>query len=83
MNAYLKDYLQCKLRLFEFVQHIDRALMHMHNEEAHNNLNSIHSNLVITMHIATLERHTVDYYTREVFLFLCDEMLFEINFRVV
>lgn len=57
MNAYLKHFLQRTLKLYEFVEQIERALARVRYTESHDDYDSIHSSLVLSTHLKALEKH--------------------------
>ncbi|XP_034679702.1 protein FAR1-RELATED SEQUENCE 5-like [Vitis riparia] len=74
MNAYLNRFLKIRLRLYEFVQQFDRAILRIQQNEAKADFESNNSSLVLSTKLSILENHAVTVYTKESFLKFREEM---------
>ncbi|RVW66889.1 Protein FAR1-related sequence 5 [Vitis vinifera] len=74
MNAYLNHFLKTCLKLFKFVKHFDKALSHIHHNEAKAEFETHHSSTVLTTKLYALEKHVETIFTRQSFLKFRDEM---------
>ena len=57
MNAYLSQFIQHKLKLYEFVRQIDRVLLNICATETSDEFKTKYSALVLRMHLNSLEKH--------------------------
>ncbi|RVW25439.1 Protein FAR1-related sequence 5 [Vitis vinifera] len=74
MNAYLNRLLKTCLKLFEFVKHFDRALSHIHHNEAKVEFKTHHSSAILTTKLIALEKYAKTIFTRQYSLKFRDEM---------
>ena len=74
MNAYLNRFLKIRLRLYEFVQQFDRAILRIRQNEAKAEFESNNSSPVFSTKLSILENHAATVYTKESFLKFCEEM---------
>ncbi|XP_059597879.1 protein FAR1-RELATED SEQUENCE 5-like [Vitis vinifera] len=74
MNAYLNRFLKIRLRLYEFVQQFDRAIMRIRQNEAKAEFESNNSSPVLSTKLVILENHVATVYTKEYFLKFREEM---------
>ncbi|XP_059593079.1 protein FAR1-RELATED SEQUENCE 5-like [Vitis vinifera] len=74
MNAYLNRFLKIRLRLYEFVQQFDRAILRIRQNEAKAEFESNNSSPVLSTKLAILENHAATVYTKESFLKFREEM---------
>lgn len=51
MNAYLKHFLQCRLKMFESIQQIDRVVRRVRHVENFGDYNDAVGNLPLTTHL--------------------------------
>ncbi|XP_010661460.1 protein FAR1-RELATED SEQUENCE 5-like [Vitis vinifera] len=73
MNAYLNRFLKIRLRLYEFVQQFDRAILRIRQNEAKVEFESNNSSPVLSTKLSILENHAATVY-KESFLKFRDEM---------
>ncbi|WKA03630.1 hypothetical protein VitviT2T_021730 [Vitis vinifera] len=74
MNAYLNRFLKIRLRLYEFVQQFDRAILRIRQNEAKADFESNNSSPVLSTKLSILENHAATVYTKESFLKFREEM---------
>ena len=74
MNAYLNRFLKIRLRLYEFVQQFDRAILRIRKNKAKTDFESNNSSPVLSTKLSILENHVVTVYTKESFLKFREEM---------
>ena len=74
MNAYLNRFLKIHLRLYEFVQQFDRAIMRIRQNEAKTEFEFNDSSPVLSTKLVLLENHVAVIYTKESFLKFHEEM---------
>ncbi|XP_059591593.1 protein FAR1-RELATED SEQUENCE 5-like [Vitis vinifera] len=74
MNAYLNRFLKIRLRLYEFVQQFDRAILRIRQNEAKAKFESNNSSPVLSTKLSILENHVATVYMKESFLKFCEEM---------
>ncbi|XP_034694589.1 protein FAR1-RELATED SEQUENCE 5-like [Vitis riparia] len=74
MNAYLNRFLKIRLRLYEFVQQFDRAIMRIRQNEAKAEFESNNSSPVLSTKLSIIENHAATVYTKESFIKFREEM---------
>ena len=74
MNAYLNRFLKIRLRLYEFVQQFDSAIMRIRQNKTKVEFESNNSSLVLSTKLVILENHAMCVYTKEFFLKFHEEM---------
>ncbi|XP_059593696.1 protein FAR1-RELATED SEQUENCE 5-like [Vitis vinifera] len=74
MNEYLNRFLKIRLRLYEFVQQFDRAILRIRQNEVKADFESNNSSPVLSTKLSILENHVVTVYTKESFLKFREEM---------
>ncbi|XP_034680101.1 protein FAR1-RELATED SEQUENCE 5-like [Vitis riparia] len=74
MNAYLNRFLKIRLRLYEFVQQFNRAIMRIRQNEAKAEFESNNSSPVLSTKLSIIENHAATVYTKESFLKFLEEM---------
>ncbi|KAH9802306.1 protein FAR1-RELATED SEQUENCE [Citrus sinensis] len=77
MNAYLSRFVQHKLKLYEFVRQIDRALRNIRTTETSDEFKTKYSTPVLRTHLQSLEKHAAQLFPLRVFSKVRDEMLRE------
>ncbi|KAH9698523.1 protein FAR1-RELATED SEQUENCE [Citrus sinensis] len=77
MNAYLSRFVQHKLKLYEFVRQIDRALHNIRTTETSDEFKTKYSTPVLRTHLQSLEKHDAQLFPLRVFSKVRDEMLRE------
>ncbi|KAK3211767.1 hypothetical protein Dsin_016473 [Dipteronia sinensis] len=82
MNSFLNRFVHCRLKLYEFMQNIDRALDHIRNTESFNDYQCSNTTPVYTTHLLGLEKDAANKYTRNVFFLVWDEMKEEASFSI-
>ena len=74
MNAYLNRFLKIRLRLYEFEQQFDRAIMRIQQNEAKAEFESNNSLLVLSTKLSILENHAAMVYMKKSFFTFHEEM---------
>ncbi|KAK2634432.1 hypothetical protein Ddye_029224 [Dipteronia dyeriana] len=74
MYTYLNRFAEYRLKLYEFVRQIDRALARVRSNEAKDDFESRSSSLVPGTHLEWLEKHAADIYTVNVFTMVLEEI---------
>ena len=74
MNAYQNRFLKICLRLYEFVQQFDKAIMRIRQNEANADFESNNSSLVLSTKLVILENNVTTVYMKESFLKFHEEM---------
>ncbi|KAK3222460.1 hypothetical protein Dsin_009485 [Dipteronia sinensis] len=82
MNSFLNRFVHCRLKLYEFMQNIDRALDRIRNTESFNDYQCSNTTPVYTTHLLGLEKDVANQYTRNVFFLMRDEMKEEASFSI-
>ncbi|KAK3198652.1 hypothetical protein Dsin_022067 [Dipteronia sinensis] len=82
MNSFLNQFVHCRLKLYEFMQNIDRALDRIRNTESFNDYQCSNTTQVYTTHLLGLEKDVANKYTRNVFFLVRDEMKEEASFSI-
>ncbi|KAK3219162.1 hypothetical protein Dsin_013132 [Dipteronia sinensis] len=82
MNSFLNRFVHCRLKLYEFMQNINRALDHIRNTESFNDYQCSNTTSVYTTHLLGLEKDAANKYTRIVFYLVRDEMKEEASFSI-
>ena len=83
MNAFLNRFVNCRLKMYEFMKNIDRALDRIRNTETFNDYQCLTTAPVYSTHLLGLEKHAADIYTRNVFLIVRDEIREEASLSIV
>ena len=74
MNAYLNRFLKIRLRLYEFVQQFDSAIMRIRQNKTKVEFESNNSSPVLSTKLVIFENHAMSVYTKEFFLKFHEEM---------
>ncbi|KAK3222097.1 hypothetical protein Dsin_009122 [Dipteronia sinensis] len=82
MNSFLNRFVHCRLKLYEFMQNIDRALDRIRNTESFNDYQCSNTTPVYTTHLLGLEKDVANKYIINVFFLVRDEMKEEASFSI-
>ncbi|KAK2646344.1 hypothetical protein Ddye_021539 [Dipteronia dyeriana] len=74
--------MNCRLKLYEFMQNIDRALERIRHSETFNDYQYGNTTPVYSTHLTSLEKHAATNYTRNVFFLVRDEIKEEASFSI-
>ncbi|TXG49202.1 hypothetical protein EZV62_025077 [Acer yangbiense] len=74
MYTYLNRFAEYRLKLYEFVRQIDRALARVRSNEAKDDFESRSSSPVPGTHLEWLEKHAADIYTVNIFTVVLEEI---------
>lgn len=67
MNAYLKHFVEWKLKMFEFVRQIDRAVRRIRHLEAFEDFTDLNGTPPLSTHLADIEKQAAEVLTRRAF----------------
>ncbi|KAK2652802.1 hypothetical protein Ddye_012658 [Dipteronia dyeriana] len=82
MNSFLNRFINCQLKLYKFMQNIDRALKRFRHSETFNDYQCGNTTPVYSTHLTSLEKYAVTIYTMNVFFLVWDEIKEEISFSI-
>ncbi|KAK2634860.1 hypothetical protein Ddye_029652 [Dipteronia dyeriana] len=82
MNSFLNRFVNYRLKLYEFMQNIDRALERIRHTETFNDYQCGNTSPVYSTHLTSLEKHVATIYTRNVFFLVQDEIKEEASFSI-
>ncbi|TXG53368.1 hypothetical protein EZV62_022537 [Acer yangbiense] len=74
INSFLNKFLHRRLKLYDFMSHIDRAMSRLRNNELKDDFDTINEHPVLVTHLLQLEKHTAEVYTRNTFHWVRDEI---------
>ncbi|TXG60867.1 hypothetical protein EZV62_012230 [Acer yangbiense] len=83
INSFLNRFLHRRLKLYEFMSHIDRAMSHLRNNEMKDDFDTINEHPVLVTHLLQLEKHAAEVYTRNTFAWVRDEIKLEAKLSIV
>ncbi|KAK0591076.1 hypothetical protein LWI29_035333 [Acer saccharum] len=83
MNSYLNRFVHCRLKMYEFLKNIDRALDRIRNTETQHDYQCSTTEPVYSTHLLGLEKHAGQNYTRNVFFLVRDEIREEAALSIV
>ncbi|KAK0582201.1 hypothetical protein LWI29_022749 [Acer saccharum] len=72
-----------RLKLYEFISHIDRAISLLRNNELKDDFDNINEHPVLVTHLLQLEKYVVEVYTRNTFAWVQDEIKSEAKLSIV
>ncbi|KAK2652990.1 hypothetical protein Ddye_012846 [Dipteronia dyeriana] len=82
MNSFLNRFVHCRLKLYEFMQNIDRALDRIRHTETFNDNQCGNTTPVYSTHLTSLDKHVATIYTRNLFFLVRDEIKEETLFSI-
>ncbi|KAK2646601.1 hypothetical protein Ddye_021796 [Dipteronia dyeriana] len=82
MNSFLYRFVNYRLKLYEFMQNIDRVLECIRHSEMFNDYQYSNTTPVYSTHLTSLEKHAATIYTRNVFFLMQDEIKEETSFNI-
>ncbi|KAK2661352.1 hypothetical protein Ddye_007885 [Dipteronia dyeriana] len=74
INAFLNCFKNSRLKLYEFVSHIDRAMSCLRNNKLKDDFDSINEHTILLTHLLQLEKYVAKVYTRHTFTWVRDEI---------
>ncbi|KAK0588220.1 hypothetical protein LWI29_036127 [Acer saccharum] len=74
INSFLNKFLHKRLKLYDFMSHIDRAMLRLRNNELKDDFDTINEHPVLVTHLIQLEKHAAEVYTRNTFHWVRDEI---------
>ncbi|KAK0602966.1 hypothetical protein LWI29_000013 [Acer saccharum] len=83
MNSYLNRFVHYRLKMYEFLKNIDRALDRIRNTETFNDYQCSTTTPVYNTHLLGLEKHAAEKYTRNVFFLVREEIREEASLSIV
>ncbi|KAK3195837.1 hypothetical protein Dsin_027147 [Dipteronia sinensis] len=83
INSFLNRFLHSRLKLYEFMSHIDRAMSCLRNNELKDDFDCINEHLVLVTHLLQLEKHAAEVYTQNTFVRVRDEINAEAKLSIV
>ncbi|TXG72739.1 hypothetical protein EZV62_001318 [Acer yangbiense] len=83
MNSYLNRFVHCRLKMYEFLKNINRALDRIRNTETFNDYQYSTTTPVYGTHLLGLEKHASQTYTRNVFFLVREEIREEESLSIV
>ena len=83
INSFLNRFLHRRLKLYDFMSHIDRAISRLRNNEMKDDFDSINEYPVLVTHLLRLEKHAAEVYTRNTFHWVQDEIKSEAKHSIV
>ena len=83
LNSYLSRFVQVKLKLYDFIRQIYRALYCIRHRKAKDNFDSNHTIPVLTTHLRSIEKHASEIYTKSVFQWVRPEISSEATLIMV
>ncbi|KAK2652838.1 hypothetical protein Ddye_012694 [Dipteronia dyeriana] len=82
INSFLNRFLNAKLKLYEFMSQIDRALSRLRNNELKDDFDCNHESPVLMTHLMQLEKHASEVFTRNTFAMVCDKIKSEARLSI-
>ncbi|KAK2662801.1 hypothetical protein Ddye_001375 [Dipteronia dyeriana] len=72
-----------RLKLYEFISHIDKAISHLQNNELNDDFDSINEHSVLVTRMLQLEKYVTEVYTRHTLAWVQDEIKSEAKLNIV
>ncbi|KAH7557285.1 hypothetical protein JRO89_XS11G0103600 [Xanthoceras sorbifolium] len=82
INAYMNRFLICRLKLYEFMRQIDRAMARLRHTKAKDDFETLNEHPVLVTHLPSYEKQASEVYTRGIFQWVHDEMKEETQLTV-
>ncbi|KAK0579596.1 hypothetical protein LWI29_028430 [Acer saccharum] len=67
INSFLNKFLHRRLKLYDFMSNIDRAMSCLRNNELKDDFDTINEHPVLVTHLLQLEKHAAEVYTQNTF----------------
>ncbi|KAK0598518.1 hypothetical protein LWI29_035525 [Acer saccharum] len=83
INSFIYKFLHRRLKLYNFMSHIDRAMSRLRNNELKDDFDTINEHPVLVTHLLQLEKHATKVYTRNTFHWVRDEIKSEAKHSIV
>ncbi|TXG60642.1 hypothetical protein EZV62_015215 [Acer yangbiense] len=83
INYFLNRFLYRRLKLYEFINHIDKAMSRLRNNEMNDDFDTINEHPVLVTHLLQLEKHAAEVYTRNTFAWVRDEIKSEAKLSIL
>ncbi|KAK0576123.1 hypothetical protein LWI29_012259 [Acer saccharum] len=83
INYFLNQFLHRRLKLYEFMSHINRAMSRLRNNEMKDDFDTINEHPVLVTHLLQLEKHDAEVYTRNIFAWVRDEIKSEAKLSIL
>ncbi|KAK0586913.1 hypothetical protein LWI29_014328 [Acer saccharum] len=83
INSFLNRFLHRRLKLYEFMNHIDKAMSRLRNNEMKDDFDTINEHPVLVTHLLQLEKHAAEVYTRNTFAWVRDEIKSEAKLSIL
>ncbi|TXG57213.1 hypothetical protein EZV62_018526 [Acer yangbiense] len=83
INSFLNRFMNRRLKLYEFMSHIDRAMSRLRNNEMKDDFDTINEHQVLVTHLLQLEKHDAEVYTHNTFARVRDEIKSEAKLSIV
>ncbi|XP_052296957.1 protein FAR1-RELATED SEQUENCE 5-like [Citrus sinensis] len=77
LNSYLRRFVKHKLKLYDFIRKIHRAMYCIWHKEVQDEYETNHTAPVLTTHLQSIEKHASEIYTRNVLKWVRMEILGE------
>ncbi|GAY68744.1 hypothetical protein CUMW_266540 [Citrus unshiu] len=77
LNSYLRRFVEQKLKLYDFIRQIHRAMYCIRYKEVQDEYETNHTAPVLTTHLQSIEKHASEIYTRNVLKWVRMEILGE------
>ncbi|KAL5739587.1 hypothetical protein ACOSQ2_028767 [Xanthoceras sorbifolium] len=74
INAYLNRFLNCRLKLYEYMRQIDRAMERLRHTEMKDDFENLNEHHILVTHLELLEKHATELYTRGIFQLVHDKI---------
>ncbi|KAK0604282.1 hypothetical protein LWI29_014096 [Acer saccharum] len=83
INSFLNKFLHRRLKLYDFMSHIDKAMSRLRNNELKDDFDTINEHPVLVTHLLQLEKHAAEVYTRNTFHWVRDEIKSEAKHSIL
>ncbi|KAK0605507.1 hypothetical protein LWI29_027672 [Acer saccharum] len=83
INSFLNRFLHRRLNLYEFMNHIDKAMSRLRNNEMKDDFDTINEHPVLVTHLLQLEKHAAEVYTHNTFAWVRDEIKSEAKLSIL
>ncbi|KAK0596885.1 hypothetical protein LWI29_019863 [Acer saccharum] len=83
INSFLNKFLHRRLKLYDFMSHIDRAMLRLRNNELKDDFDTINEHPVLVTHLLQLEKYSAEVYTQNTFHWVRDEIKSEAKHSIL
>lgn len=80
INDILKEHFKRRMKLYKFVEEMDRVLLRIKNNELADDYKLRHTNVELSMNLKVYEEHAAQVYTRALFAMVRDKIIEEHEF---